>query len=110
MKTSVAICADILFPKTISTIRDQDTDILFVPLTSPVRENDVTQKNRDCLFVARAFDNNVYVIKTGSVGHSIFGGKVAGRSLIAGPQGLLRKAKSTSMGKKLYSCEYHEKI
>ena len=94
VKGSVAICADILFPKTVSTVRDQGVALLFVPLTSPVREKDVTKKNRDCLFVARAFDNNVYVIKTGSVGRTASGVKIAGRSLVAGPQGVLLKAKS----------------
>ncbi len=94
VKVGVAICADILFPKTTAALRDQEAKLLIVPLTSPVRENDITQKNRDCIFVARAFDNNVYVIKTGSVGRTASGLKVAGRSLIAAPHGILLKAKS----------------
>lgn len=94
VKVGVAICADILFPKTTASLRDQEAKLLVVPLTSPVREKDVTQKNRDCIFVARAFDNNVYVIKTGSVGRTASGLKVAGRSLVAAPHGVLLKAKS----------------
>ncbi|MFQ6123456.1 MAG: carbon-nitrogen hydrolase family protein [Candidatus Heimdallarchaeota archaeon] len=94
VKVGVTICADILFPKTIATLRDQKAKLLAVPLTSPVRENDQTRKNRDCIFIARAFDNNVYVIKTGSVGRTASGVKVAGRSLIAAPHGILMKAKS----------------
>lgn len=94
IKVSAVICADILFPKTIAILREQGAELLFVPLTSPVRKNDFTQKNRDCLFVARAFDNNVFVIKTGSVGSTASGAKVAGRSLVAGPHGVLVKAKS----------------
>ncbi len=94
INVSVVICADILFPKTIATIRDQNADLLFIPLTSPLRKSDLTQKYRDCLFVARAFDTNVYVIKTGSVGKTASGVNIAGRSLIAGPHGVMVKAES----------------
>ncbi len=94
VKVGVVICADILFPKTTAALRDQGAKLMVVPLTSPIRENDLTQKNRDCIFVARAFDNNLYVIKTGSVGQTASGLKVAGRSLIAAPHGVLLKVKS----------------
>lgn len=97
------VCADILFPETCFGLRNK-ISLLFVPLISPLRENDPTRKRRDCLFIVRAFDTNSYVVKTGSVGYApLSGHPIAGRSLIASPSGIL--AKSTGENQELMLIE-----
>ncbi|MFX0212398.1 MAG: carbon-nitrogen hydrolase family protein [Candidatus Hodarchaeota archaeon] len=90
----ILICADILFPQHLWSLRKNGIQLLFVPLVSPVRSIDYTQKRRDTLFISRAFDLNAYVIKTGSIGIAPGERSVVGRSLIASPADILIKAKS----------------
>ena len=89
---TVRICADILFPETCLGLRGK-VRLLFVPLISPVRQVDPTRERRDCLFIVRAFDTNSFIVKTGAVGLApLSGNQIAGRSLIAAPNGILARA------------------
>ncbi len=90
----ILICADILFPQHLWSLRAKGIKLLFVPLVSPIRDEDQTRKNRDNLFISRAFDLNAYVIKTGSIGKAPGDRPVAGRSLIASPADIIIKATS----------------
>lgn len=90
--TGMLVCADILYPEAARILALQGAQVLLNPVMSPYREEDATREARDALFVARAYDSGAFVLKAG--GHRATGEhRVAGRSLVAAPWGVLAKAK-----------------
>ncbi|HEX59450.1 MAG TPA: carbon-nitrogen hydrolase family protein [Methanomicrobia archaeon] len=92
-KIGVLVCADVLYPEAGRLLGLLGADIVINPVISRFYENDPTKDARQCIFVARAYDNSFFILKTGGVGVSPFGNKIVGRSLAAAPWGLLAKPK-----------------
>jgi predicted amidohydrolase len=91
VRVGVLICADVLHPESFEEMGKQETDIIFIPTTSPYLPDDTIEakKKRDeGIFVKGAHTARSYVVKICAVG-SVFGKGLQGRSLIASPQTLL---------------------
>lgn len=86
------ICADVLYPEVGRILGLKHVDIVFNPVTSFVRGHDITRQARRSLYIARAYDNGCFILKTGGFGRSILGDKLVGRSLIASPWGIIASA------------------
>lgn len=89
----VLICADVLYPEAGRILGLKGADIVFNPVVSFFKEEDITKGARNSIFISRSYDNDFFILKAGSVGKSPFGSKIAGRSLIASPWGILASAK-----------------
>ncbi|MHC1580010.1 MAG: carbon-nitrogen hydrolase family protein, partial [Candidatus Alkanophagales archaeon] len=92
-KVGVLVCADVLYPEAGRLLGLLGADVVINPVISRFHENDPTKDARQCIFVARAYDNSFFILKAGGVGVSPFGNKAVGRSLAAAPWGLLAKPK-----------------
>ena len=91
LTAGMLVCADILYPEAARVLALQGAEILLNPVMSPFNERDLTRGSRDSIFVARAYDSGAFVLKAG--GYRADGDhRVAGRSLIAAPWGVLAKA------------------
>ena len=91
LKVGILICADILYPDSYSNIRGLKPDLIFVPTTSPYREDETAQ-------VKYARDKRLFVKGAQITGSSIFkvcaSGRIGtkrfqARSLIVTPQGII---------------------
>ncbi|MDY6958285.1 MAG: carbon-nitrogen hydrolase family protein [Halobacteriota archaeon] len=89
----VLVCADVLYPEAGRILGLKGADIVFNPVVSFLKEEDLTKEARNSIFIARSYDNDFFLLKAGSVGKSPFGAKIAGRSLIASPWGILSSSK-----------------
>lgn len=83
------VCADILYPEAARILALQGAKLLLNPVMSAYRENDPTKAAREALYIARAYDAGAFVMKAGG----FLKDKIAGRSLIAAPWGLLARYK-----------------
>lgn len=91
LTAGMLVCADILYPEAARVLALQGAEILLNPVMSPFNERDLTRGSRDSIFIARAYDSGAFVLKAG--GFRPDGDhRVAGRSLITAPWGLLAKA------------------
>ena len=90
LKIGILICADVLYSDSYSNIRGLKLDIIFVPTTSPYRENETSQvkfARDDKLFVKGAEITGSLIFKVcapGKIGTKRF----QARSLIATPSGI----------------------
>lgn len=90
LKIGILICADVLYPASYSNIRGLKPDLIFVPTTSPYRENEqprVKFARDDRLFTKGAETTGSLIFKvcaSGKIGTKRF----QARSLIATPQGI----------------------
>jgi len=90
LKIGILICADVLYTDSYSNIRGLKPDTIFVPTTSPYRENETPQAKfaRDeNLFVKGAEITGSVIFKICASG-SIGGKRFQARSLIATPEGI----------------------
>jgi predicted amidohydrolase len=88
----VLVCADVLYPEACRVLGLKGADVVFNPVVSVYRVNDITKEARPSLFVSRSYDNCYFLLKAGGIGHSPFGKKIVGRSLIAAPWGIIASA------------------
>jgi predicted amidohydrolase len=91
LKIGILICADVLHPDSYSNILGLKPDLIFVPTTSPYRENETAQAKfaRDKrLFVKGAEITGSVVFKVCASG-GIGGRRFQARSLIATPSGIV---------------------
>ncbi len=90
---SIMICADVLDPDNFASRRENQPDLIFVPVTSPYRPNDKVRdkfgRDRD-IFLSGARLASSYVIKCCAVG-SLWDGQLQGRSLITAPWAILTR-------------------
>jgi predicted amidohydrolase len=91
-KLGALVCADVLHPEAGRVLGVKSASIVFNPVISRFIERDVTKSARECIFVSRAYDNGYFVLKVGGPGFSPFGSKIAGRSLVASPWGIIASA------------------
>jgi predicted amidohydrolase len=87
LRIGVLICADVLYPDSFKNIRGLQPDLIFIPTTSPYRENEpLTEKfERDRkIYAEGALAANSILFKIGASG-KITRHKLQGRSLIAFP-------------------------
>lgn len=93
VRFSIMICADVLYEDNFNRLQDKALDIVFVPVTSPLRVNETIREKyaRDrALFVAGARTAGCYIAKCCAVGH-LWGGQLQGRSLVAAPWDILTR-------------------
>jgi len=84
-RTAMVVCADILFPEVARMAQLQGARLLLNPVLSSYLPDDPSKEARECLFVARAYDAQAFVVKAGG----FLPGRIVGRSLVAAPWGLL---------------------
>jgi predicted amidohydrolase len=89
----VLLCADILYPEACRVLGLKGAEIVFNPVVSTYKDDDITKDARRAMFISRSYDNCYFLIKAGGVGRSPFGKEIVGRSLIAAPWGILASAK-----------------
>lgn len=93
VRFSIMICADVLDPENFSRIRSLESDIIFIPTTSPLRSMETVREKfeRDQrIFVDGAHRAGSYLVKCCAIGN-LWGGTLQGRSLIAAPWGILSR-------------------
>jgi len=91
IRIGILICADILYPDSFKNIRGLQPDLIFVPTTSPYRENEPTEEKfaRDNeIFAKGAMASNSIIFKIGASG-KITRHVLQGRSLIAFPDEII---------------------
>ena len=81
------VCADVLYPEAARLLALQGAEIVLNPVLSRLRQDDRTKDAREAVFVARAWDGACFVLKASGY----LPGKIAGRSLIAAPWGLVAR-------------------
>jgi len=94
IRTGVLICADVLYERSFEEMSALNCQIVFVPTASPYRTGESVEEKfeRDrSIFVEGARKLGCPVIKTCGVG-ATFGHPIQGRSLIATPEGVLKRA------------------
>jgi len=94
VRTGVLICADVLYESSFQEMSSLQCDIVFVPTASPLRAGETVEEKygRDrSIFVEGARKLNCPVVKVCGVG-TTFGHPIQGRSLIATPNGILKRA------------------
>lgn len=84
------ICADVLSQSACQKL--SGADIVFNPVVSIRRKKDFMKVGRIAMFIARAYDNRYFILKTGSVGEHPFT-DIVGRSMVVAPWGILASAK-----------------
>lgn len=108
IRFGVLICADVLSEESFRAMRKLQTDLIFVPVTSPYRTDDTLEKKleRDKIIFERGAQiSGSYVIKVSAVG-TLFGGQLQGRSLVAAPWGvLLRVPENKEKEEMILYCE-----
>lgn len=83
----VVVCADILFPSIARDAAEAGADVLLNPVMSPYRAHDPTREAREAMYIARAWDNAVFVAKAAGIRDD----DAVGRSLVASPWGLVAR-------------------
>lgn len=81
------VCADVLYPEAARLLALQGAEIVLNPVLSRLRTPDPTKDAREAVFVARAWDGACFVLKASGC----LPGRIAGRSLVAAPWGLLAR-------------------
>lgn len=81
------VCADVLYPEAARLLALQGAEIVLNPVLSRLRAHDPTKAAREAVFVSRAWDGACFVLKASGY----LAGKIAGRSLVAAPWGLLAR-------------------
>lgn len=89
-RVGLLVCADILYPEAARVLALQQADLLLNPVMSPWRAEDDGKEARIAMYVARAYDAGAFVVKAAG----FLEGRIAGRSLITSPWGVLAKAKA----------------
>lgn len=87
------ICADVLYLESFRQIAALHPDLIAIPTDSPYRADDTVERKfaRDQdIFVTGARLAGAFVLKTCGVG-ALLGHKLQGRSLICGPDGVIRR-------------------
>lgn len=87
--TGMLVCADILYPEASRILALQGADVLLNPVMSPWREDDEGREARVAMYVARAYDSGAFVVKAAGFLEK----RIAGRSLITAPWGVLERAR-----------------
>lgn len=87
-RIGMLVCADILYPEASRVLALQHADILLNPVMSPWRAEDDGREARTAMYVARAYDAGAFVVKSAG----FLEGRIAGRSLVTAPWGVLAKA------------------
>jgi len=91
IRVGILICADALDKECFKKMKKMNTDIIFIPTVSPLREDDnpsqKAQRDQE-IFVEGARTAGAYIVKTCGIG-SIFDHQLNGRSLVASPWGIL---------------------
>ncbi len=98
VRIGLMICGDVFFPHMYEELGGENTDIIFIPTTSPYRPADsVSEKRqRDVLyFLDGARISGSYVVKVCGVG-TLFGKPLHGRSLVAAPWEILNRVPFTA--------------
>ena len=87
IRIGILVCADVLYPDSFSNIRGLSPDLIFVPTTSPYRENESrpTKLKRDHRLFARGAETAGAFIYKACASGRIAGHRLQGRSLIASP-------------------------
>ena len=91
IRLGLLICADVFEPTSYADLAAHRPDVIAVPTNSPYRPEDRIEdklERDETWFAAGARRTNAWVLKACTVG-KVFGRPVQGRSLIAGPQGVL---------------------
>lgn len=83
------VCADILYPEASRVLSLQGAEVLLNPVMSPWNAEDDGREARVALYVARAYDAGAFVVKAAGFKE----GRVAGRSLVTAPWGVLARAR-----------------
>ncbi len=94
IRVGLLICADVLYPESYRCLAELEPNIIFIPTTSPYRADDsfeAKEKRDSDYFLLGAKTASAYVAKCCAVG-SLLGGRLQGRSLIAAPWGILKRA------------------
>jgi predicted amidohydrolase len=94
IRTGVLICADVLYERSFQEMSSLRCQIVFVPTASPYRHGESVEEKfaRDrTIFVDGARKLQCPVVKVCGVG-TTFGHPIQGRSLIATPAGILKRA------------------
>jgi predicted amidohydrolase len=94
IRTGVLICADVLYESSFQEMSSLQCEIVFIPTASPFRPGESIDEKfaRDrFIFVEGARKLNCPVVKVCGVG-TTFGHPIQGRSLIAMPDGILKRA------------------
>jgi predicted amidohydrolase len=107
VRVGILICGDVFYPENFIELARRDVDIIFIPTTSPFREDDRShdKEARDRqYFTEGASLAGAFVVKTCGVG-SIFGKPLQGRSLIAAPWGIIRRVDFTGEQQEQIICE-----
>ena len=94
IRAGVLICADVLYESSFQEMSSLQCEIVFVPTASPYRSGESVEEKfgRDqSIFVEGARKLNCPVVKVCGVG-TTFGHPIQGRSLIATPQGIVKRA------------------
>lgn len=94
------VCADVLHPEAARILALQGAEVVLNPVMSWKKANDATKEARKAMFVARAYDNACFVLKAGSVGSTVPGSQLVGRSLATAPWGVIAEAKD-EMGEEI---------
>jgi predicted amidohydrolase len=86
------VCADVLHPEAARILALRGAEILLNPVMSYWKPNDTTKEARRAMFIARAYDNACFVLKTGSIAEA-GRAKLVGRSIVTAPWGVVAEAK-----------------
>lgn len=81
------VCADVLYPEAARVLAIRGAEIVLNPVLSRFRTPDPTKAAREAVYVARAWDGACFVLKASG----FLPGKIAGRSLVAAPWGLVAR-------------------
>ncbi len=91
VRIGILICADVLYPDSFRNIRGLRPDMIFVPTTSPFKENERERVKfkRDADLFARGAESADCLVFKVCASNRVAGHKLQGRSLIASP-GVIR--------------------
>ena len=92
IRVGLLICADVMYEDSFIEMRKFDCDIVFVPTTSPLRDESAEEKmlRDEQIFVRGARVSGSYVAKCCAVG-TIFTAPLQARSLIAAPDKIVQR-------------------
>lgn len=103
-KVGGLVCADVLHPEAARILALRGADLVLNPVMSWKKPNDTTKEARRAMFVARAYDNACFLLKAGSVGQTVPGSQLVGRSLVAAPWGVVAEA-TDEMGEEVLTAD-----
>ncbi len=104
IKFSVLICADVLNSETFTGIGKMKPHIIFLPTTSPYKEDDNTfskQERDKILYLENARKTGAALVKCCGVGE-VFGKRMQGRSLVAIPKKIIYRVEEREEHKELW--------